>query len=707
MYKKLAPMLLLSVLAACNNQEKKEQSGLSYPVTRKVDTTDTYFGTQIADPYRWLEDDMSKETAEWVKSQNAVTSGYLSTIPFKDKIRERLTKIWNFEKRSTPFKKKNYYFFYKNDGIQNQSVLYVQDGQNGEPRLLLDPNTMAEDGTVSLAELGVSKDGKYLAYTINRAGSDWSEIHLLDIGTGKKLEDEIKWVKFSEIAWKGDGFYYSAYDAPKGGSELSAKNEFHKIFYHKVGESQSKDQLVYEDKEHPLRNFAVRTTEDQKFLVLYGSESTSGTSIAVKELDKPNAAFVPVVENFDNNYTVIHNEGSELYMVTDKDAPKYQLVAIDIHAKPGSEAWKKIIPEADDLLEGVSLCNGKLVARYLKDVTTRMYVFDIKGKKEHEIVLPGICKVDAFDSDKDDSLAFFSYNTFTAPPVIYKYNIVNNKLDIWFKPQIDFKSDDYETKQVFYTSKDGAKIPMFITHKKGIVLDGNNPCFLFGYGGFNSYYSPEFRIDRAVFLENGGVYAVPGLRGGGDYGEEWHKAGIKCKKQNVFDDFIAAAEFLVKEKYTSSARLAIHGRSNGGLLIGAVMTQRPDIAKVAIPTVGVLDMLRYHKFTIGWAWATDYGLSDNKEEFECLVKYSPLHNVKEAEYPATLVTTGDHDDRVVPAHSFKFISTLQEKQKGSNPVLIRIDTNAGHGAGKPTSKQIEEYSDIWSFVFYNLGMSFQ
>lgn len=699
-------MLILSALAACNNHEEKERAKLSYPATRKVDTVDTYFGTKIVDPYRWLEDDRSKETGDWVKAQNSVTFDYLSKIPFRDKIKERLTKIWNFEKRSTPFKKKNYYFFYKNDGIQNQSVLYVQEGLNSTPRLLLDPNTLAADGTVSLAELGASKDGKYLAYTINRAGSDWSEIHLLEIATGKKLSDEIKWVKFSDISWKGDGFYYSAYDAPKGGSELSDKNEFHKIFYHKVGEEQSKDQLIYEDKLHPLRNFAAKTTDDQKYLVLYGSESTSGTSIAVKELDKPNASFVTLVDNFDNNYYVIHNEGSRLYVVTDKDAPKYQLLAIDIHGKPGYENWKKIIPEADDLLEGVTLSNGKLVARYLKDVTTRMYVFDTDGKKEHEIELPGLCKVDAFDSDKDDSLAFFSFNTFTAPPVIYKYNIVNNKLDVWFKPQIDFKSDDYETKQVFYTSKDGTKVPMFITHKKGIVLDGNNPCFLFGYGGFNSYYSPEFRIDRAVFLENGGIYAIPGLRGGGDYGEEWHKAGIKCKKQNVFDDFIAAAEYLVKEKYTSSAKLAIHGRSNGGLLIGAVMTQRPDIAKVAIPTVGVLDMLRYHKFTIGWAWATDYGLSDNKEEFDCLIKYSPLHNVKEAEYPATLVTTGDHDDRVVPAHSFKYIATLQEKQKGSNPVLVRIDTNAGHGAGKPTSKQIEEYADIWSFIFYNLGINY-
>ena len=707
MIKKIIPVILIGTLIACNNEEKgSDQNKLQYPATHKVDSTDVYFGNKIADPYRWLEDDRSAETGEWVKAQNKVTFDYLATIPFRDKVKNRLTQIWNFEKRTAPFKKGNKYFFYKNDGIQNQSVLYVQEGLSSTPKVLLDPNALAADGTVSLGGLSISKDGKYLGYSINRAGSDWSEIYVMEIESGKKLSDEIKWVKFSDIAWKGDGFYYSAYDAPTSGSELSNKNEYHKIFYHKLGDPQSKDALIYEDKEHPLRNFSASITEDQNLLLLYGSESTSGTSLAVKDLRKPNAPFVWLVKNFENNYGVVHNEGNKLFVITDKGAPKYQLLEIDITGKPDYENWKKIIPESTDLLESVSLCNGKLVAKYLKDVTTRLYVFSMDGKKESEIQLPGICKVDAFDSDKDDSLAFFSYNTFTAPASIYKYNIVTNKMEMWFKPTIDFKSDNFETKQVFYTSKDGTKIPMFITHKKGIKLDGSNPCFLFGYGGFNSYYSPEFRIDRAVFLENGGIYAIPGLRGGGDYGEEWHKAGTKCQKQNVFDDFIAAAEYLVKEKYTSHEKLAIHGRSNGGLLIGAVMTQRPDIAKVAIPTVGVLDMLRYHKFTIGWAWATDYGTSENKEEFDCLIKYSPLHNVKEQEYPATLVTTGDHDDRVVPAHSFKFIATLQEKQKGSNPVLIRIDTNAGHGAGKPTAKQIEEYSDIWSFIFHNLGMKY-
>jgi prolyl oligopeptidase len=708
MLKKIFPIILFAALVSFTIvKQNGDQPKIKYPSTRKVDTVTDYFGTKIADPYRWLEDDRSAETGEWVKAQNVVTFDYLSKIPFRDKIKERLTKIWNFEKVTAPFKKGKNYFFYKNNGIQNQSVFYVQEGLNGTPKILLDPNALAADGTASLGGMAISKDSKYLAYSINRAGSDWEEIFVMEIEEAKKLADDIKWVKFSDIAWKGDGFYYSAYDAPKKTtSELSNKNEYHKVYYHKVGDDQSKDVLVYEDKNHALRNFSASTTHDEKLLLLYGSESTSGSSLAVKELDKPNSPFITLVDNFENNYSVVANDANFLYVTTDKGAPKYQLLKIDIHGKPDYENWKKIIPQSTDLLESVAESNGKFIAKYLKDVTTRLFIFDKEGKKEKEIVLPGLCKVDALDSDKDDSLAFFSYNTFIAPPVIYKYNIVTNKMSIWFKPVIDFKSDDFETKQIFYTSKDGTKIPMFITCKKGLVLDGNNPCFLFGYGGFNSYYSPEFRMDRALFLENGGVYAIPGLRGGGDYGEDWHKAGTKCQKQNVFDDFIAAAEYLIKEKYTSHAKLAIHGRSNGGLLIGAVMTQRPDLARVAIPTVGVMDMLRFHKFTIGWSWTSDYGSSDNKDEFNCIIKYSPLHNLKEVEYPATLVTTGDHDDRVVPAHSFKFIATLQEKQQGNNPVLVRIDTNAGHGAGKPTSKQIDEFADIWSFVFYNLGMKY-
>lgn len=708
MFKKFSPMILLAVFAACGSNEKEQkQTAMSYPETQKVDTVDTYFGNKIPDPYRWLENDRSEETGNWVKAQNATTSDYLSKIPFRDKIKERLTKIWNYEKKSAPFKKGSNYFFYKNDGVQNQSVLYVQEGLGGTSKVLLDPNALASDGTASLGVTSISKNGKLLAYSVNRAGSDWSEIYVMEIATGKKLSDEIKWVKFSNIAWKGNGFYYAAYSAPKTGeSELSNKNEYHKLFFHTIGNTQDKDVLVYEDKEHALRTFSGQTTEDEKLLILYSSESTSGNSVAVMNIAKTNTSFVTLVDNFENNYNVIDNDGNKLYIITDKNAPKYQLLEVDYTSKINLDSWKKIIPESTDLLVGVSFCNDKLIANYLKDVTTRLHIFTRDGKKENEIQLPGLCKVENIESSKKDTLAFFSYNTFIAPPVIYKYNIITNQLSVWFKSEIDFKSENYETKQIFYTSKDGTKIPMFITHKKGIKLDGTNPCFLFGYGGFNLYYSPGFKIDRAVFLEKGGIYAIPGIRGGGEYGEDWHKAGIKCLKQNVFDDFIAAAEYLIKEKYTSSSKLAINGRSNGGLLIGAVMTQRPDLAKVAIPTVGVMDMLRYHKFTIGWSWASDYGTSDSLAEFNCLIKYSPLQNIKAAEYPATLVTTGDHDDRVVPAHSFKFIATLQEKQKGTNPVLIRIDTNAGHGAGKPTSKQIEEDADIWSFVFYNLGMTY-
>ena len=699
-------MIAAFALQSCSNSEPNQTPGMFYPQTRKTDTVDTYFGKKIADPYRWLEDDRSPETADWVKAQNGMTFDYLNKIPYRNKIKDRLTKLWNFERYSPLTKKGKYYFFYKNDGIQNQSVLYVQEGINGLPKLLLDPNKLDEQGTTSLGGVQASKDGKYLAYTINKAGSDWSEIHLLEIESGKKISDEIKWVKFSDIAWYGNGFYYSAYDAPKGKSELSSKNEFHKIYYHKLGTVQSADELVYQDKAHALRNFSASVTDDQQILLVSGSESTSGNTLMAKDLSKPNAPFVTLVDNFDNNYTVVHNVGKKLYVLTDKDAPKYQLIAIDI-SNPEAKNWKTIIPQIDNLLESVHPANGSLITSYLKDVSSKMVVFNLEGKNEYELTLPGLCKVEGLSSDNEDSLVFFSYNTFTAPAVIYKYNMQSKDLKETFKSVIDFKSEDYETKQVFYTSKDGTKIPMFITHKKGIKLDGNNPCFLFGYGGFNSYYAPEFRIDRAVFLEQGGVYAIPGLRGGGDYGEEWHKAGIKCLKQNVFDDFIAAAQYLIKEKYTSSAKLAINGRSNGGLLIGAVMTQRPDLAKVAIPTVGVLDMLRYHKFTIGWAWVSDYGSSENEEEFNCLLKYSPLHNIKPANYPATLVTTGDHDDRVVPAHSFKFIATLQENQKGPNPVFVRIDVNAGHGAGKPTDKQIEEAADIWAFVFYNIGFNYK
>lgn len=706
--KKLVYLSPLAFLFACGNQtqQKVAEAGvnLSYPKTKKVDTSNVYFGTTIADPYRWLEDDNSAETAEWVKAQNQLTFGYLSTIPFRDKVKERLTKVWNYTKYTTPFKEGKTIFFFKNDGIQNQSVLYVQDDEKAEPRILIDPNTLSADGTTSLAVPVPCEGGAMLGYQLSKAGSDWAEIHVKDVKTGTDKPDVIKWVKFSGIAWKGsEGFYYSRYDAPKDGHAFSNKNEYQKVYYHKMGDAQEKDVLVYEDKQHPLRNFAGGISDDKKILIIEASESTSGNSVMVKDLTKANAPFKVIVDNFENNYGIIDHINGELLVLTDKNAPKYQLVLINPD-KPQPENWKKVIPESNDLLQTVTIANGKIIAKYLKDVTTKIVVYNMEGKQESELKLDGMGMVDEINASKKDSVLFYSFVNYITPFTIYKYNVNTNQSSVHFKPQVDFKSDEYETKQVFYPSKDGTKIPMFITHKKGIKMDGTNPCFLYGYGGFNISNTPRFSTTNIIFLEQGGIYAVANLRGGGEYGEEWHKNGTKCNKQNVFDDFIAAAEYLFNEKYTSSEKLAIHGRSNGGLLVGATMTQRPDLAKVALPGVGVLDMLRYQKFTIGWAWATDYGTSDNQEEYNCLIKYSPLHNVKKVAYPATMVLTGDHDDRVVPAHSFKFAATLQENHTGKTPMLIRIDVNAGHGAGKPTSKLIEEQADVWSFVFQNLGV---
>jgi prolyl oligopeptidase len=698
------PALAALVLTSCSGDSGSKIPAVTYPETRKTDTVDDYFGTKVADPYRWLEDDNSEETKNWVKAQNKVTFGYLEQIPSRNKIKERLTKIWNFEKMSTPYKKGKYYIYTLNNGIQNQALMYYRDGLNGTPKVLLDPNTLSTDGTVSLSGTSISHDGKYMAYGTSKSGSDWVEYDVLEIETGKKLTDHIKWVKFSGVSWQGDGFYYSRYDAPKG-SELSAKNEFHKVYFHKVGTSQDEDKLIYNDTDHPNRNFGADVTDDQQWLLVYTTESTSGNALMAMNLAKPNSPMQVIVDNFDNDYGVLDVVGSKMLVRTNKDAPRYRLVEIDIN-NPAPENWKEIIPQQKELLEETALAGDKIVVTYLVDVKTKVYIYDRNGNREGEIPMPGIVNCNSLSGSKKDSLLFYNVVSYTAPASVYKYNVLTKTTALYQKPNIDFNSDDYETKQVFFPSKDGTKIPMFITHKKGIKLDGSNPCFLFGYGGFNISYTPEFRIDRAVFLEAGGVYAVANMRGGGEYGEEWHKAGTKCQKQNVFDDYIAAAEYLVKENYTNKEKLAIHGRSNGGLLIGAVMTQRPDLCKVCIPQVGVLDMLRYHRFTIGRAWSTDYGLSENQDEFKCLYAYSPLHNVKKVEYPATLIVTGDHDDRVVPAHSFKFAATLQANQQGKNPVLIRIDTNGGHGSGKPTMQQIEEYSDIWAFVFENLGVKY-
>jgi prolyl oligopeptidase len=681
----------------------KEISLLPYPETRRDSVVDSYHGTTIADPYRWLENDTAGEVLKWVDAQNEVTQNYLSQIPFRDKIRSRLTEIWNYPKYSSPFKEGDWYYFFKNDGLQNQSVLYRQKGLDGTPEIFLDPNKLSEDGTASLASFTFSKDHKLCAIGVAQSGSDWNEIFVMDVETKEKLSDNIEWVKFSGATWKGNGFYYSRYDAPVKGKAFSNQNEFMKIYYHKVGTPQSADELIFEDKLHPLRYFNASITEDERFMLIYVSEGTSGNEVLIKDLSKNEKVFKTLFNGFENNYAVIDNIGDKILATTDKGAPKYRLVEVDPQ-NPDESNWKTIIAESDDLLDGVSHWNGKLFANYLKDASTRLYRFNADGTGKEEITLPGIGTASGIGGKKEDTETFYSFSSFTNPGEIYHYDFTTGKSTLFRKTEVGFNTDQFETKQVFYASKDGVKVPMFIMYKKGLKLDGKNPTLLYGYGGFNISLTPQFSISRIAFLEQGGVYAIANLRGGGEYGEAWHKAGMLDKKQTVFDDFIAAAEYLITEKYTSSAHLAINGGSNGGLLVGACMTQRPDLFKVAVPAVGVLDMLRYHKFTIGWGWAVEYGSSDNKAQFNFLIKYSPLHNVKEGvNYPATLIMTADHDDRVVPAHSFKFAAELQAKQQqGGNPILIRIDKKAGHGAGKPTSKLIDDATDFWSFVLQNL-----
>jgi len=679
------------------------QTGYYYPRSEKEKITEQYFGTSVDDPYRWLEDDRSTRTEAWVKEQNLVTEKYLVNVSVRNKIKARLTELWNFNKETAPYKKGNSFFCYKNNGLQNQSVLYIKKTLTDEGVILLDPNTLSKDGTTSLSGTSISKNGKTLAYGISKAGSDWVEIHFNDIATKKELPDIIKWVKFSEMSWKNDGIYYSRYEEPIG-SALSQKNQNHKLYFHKIGTTQDKDALIYEDKTHPDYNFSASVSDDERYLSIYTSQSTSGHMLMIKDLTNPQAKFITIADNFDFENSIIDNIGGTFYLLTNNKAPKYKLVSFTLDS-PESASWKTILPETNNLLEGVRLCNNKIVANYLQDVTSKIFCYSTEGKPEKEIQLPGLCRMSSFNSDKSYDFATYSLVQFTAPEQTYYLDTKTWESKLIFKPKINFNSENYITEQVFFPGKDGAKIPMFITHKKGLVMNEETPCFVFGYGGFNISLAPEFRIDRAVFIEAGGIYCVPNLRGGGEYGEDWHKAGTKCMKQNVFNDFISACDYLVAKKFTSYKKIAIHGRSNGGLLIGAVMTQRPDICKVALPTVGVLDMLRFHMFTIGRAWTVDYGCSENKEEFECLYKYSPLHNVSVNRYPATLVLTGDHDDRVVPAHSFKFAATLQEKNKSENPMLIRIDVNAGHGSGKPTSKQIDEFSDMWAFVFHNLNIN--
>jgi len=697
---------MLITFIACNQPKEKQQMKFSYPLTLKDTTIDNYFGIKVADPYRWLENDTSKETAEWVKAQNELTFDYLSKIPYREKIKERLTQIWDYPKITAPFKRGGHVFFFKNDGLQNQNVLYIKENVDSkDEKVLLDPNKLSDDGTIALSSLGISKDGKYLAYGISRGGSDWNEIFVLDIKTGEKLSDHIEWVKFSGISWYKDGFYYSSYDKPVEGKELSNINEYHKIYYHKIGTGQTDDKLVYQNLDYPKRNYGVKVSEDEKVLIMTETESTHGNALYYKDLSKKENNFIKLAEGFEYEFGTIEHIDGELLVQTNFEAPKYKLISINL-GNPSMESWKDIIPEKENVLESCQIIGGKIISRYMKDAYSLAEIYELNGEFVAKVQLPGIGTVSGFNGRKDENIAYYSFSSYTTPGIIYKFNVEKNTSEIYLEPGIDFDPTPYETKQVFYKSKDGTKIPMFVTHKKGLEMDGNNPTLLYGYGGFNISLTPGFSITKVIWMENGGVVAVANLRGGGEYGEEWHEAGTKLQKQNVFDDFIAAAEFLIENKYTSSKKLTIQGGSNGGLLVGACLNQRPDLFAVGLPAVGVMDMLRFHKFTIGWAWTGDYGSSDNEDEFHYLYKYSPLHNIsKDVEYPATLVTSADHDDRVVPAHSFKYIAELQSKYQGENPVMIRIGVKAGHGGGKPTSKIIEEYADLWSFAFFNMGVT--
>ena len=667
-------ILLLSgiMVMSCTPQQKK----LTYPKAEKVDTVDVYFGTEVADPYRWLENDTSAATAAWVEAENKVTNEYLAQIPFRKQLLERLTNLANYEKIGAPFKKHGKYYFYKNDGLQNQSVLYVQDSLEGEPRVFLDPNKLSDDGTVALTGLSFSHDGKYAAYTISRSGSDWTEIYVLDTVTGQLLDDHIEWAKFTGAAWQGDGFYYSAYDAPVKGKEFSNVNENHKVYYHKIGTPQTEDKLIYQNPAYPKRFYYTGTSEDERILFVYESGAGRGNNLFIKDLKKANAPFIQLTTDFDYQYSPIEVIDNNVYIFTNYGAPKNRIMVADIN-NPKLENWKELIPEMESVLSSAEVIGGKLFLTYDKDASNHAYVYSQKGEHMHEIKLPSLGSV-GFSGTKDDKECFFVFTSFTTPGTIYKYDMDKNSYELYRAPKVEFNSDDFVTEQAFFPSKDGIMIPMFLTYKKDLERNGNNPVFLYGYGGFGISLNPGFTTSRIPFLENGGIYAQVNLRGGSEYGEEWHIAGTKMQKQNVFNDFISAAEYLINNKYTNPDKIAIVGGSNGGLLVGACMTQRPDLFKVAIPQVGVMDMLRYHKFTIGWNWASDYGTSeDSQEMFEYLKGYSPLHNLKPGtKYPATMVTTADHDDRVVPAHSFKFAATLQECNDGTNPTIIRIDSKA-------------------------------
>lgn len=697
-----AALLLLSQSTAISQK-------LTYPQTKKVNHTDTYFGVQVPDPYRWLEDDNSAETAQWVESENKVTFAYLETIPYRQQVKKRLENLYNYPKYTAPFHRGDTYFFYKNDGLQNQSVLYIQQGLDGTPEVLIDPNKLSADGTARLGAFSLTRDGKLAVVGISRSGSDWQDYFVMETATKNYYPDTLLWIKASGASWLGDGFFYSRYDAPEKGKELSSKNVNQKVYFHKIGTSQSVDELIYEDEANPERFNSVSTTEDQRFAFLTISErgkGKEGNALFYRDLSKGEKSFQPIVgEIGEFTFNVIDNVGDKLLVRTDKGAPNGKVVLID-PKNPSEKNWKEILPEKPEPLQGTSSVGGKLIVTYLKDVSTRAYVYSLSGKMENEIKLPALGIAGGFGGQHLDKSVFYTFTSFTFPPTIYKYDLASKKSTLFRSPEIShFNPSDYVTKQVFYKSNDGTKIPMFIVYKKGLALNGKNPTLLYGYGGFNISTTPGFSPTRLALLEQGFVYASANLRGGGEYGEKWHQGGIKLKKQNVFDDFIAAAEYLIINSYTSPKMLAIQGGSNGGLLVGAVINQRPELFRVAIPQVGVMDMLRYHTFTIGWNWKPDYGSSENEDEFKAIYKYSPLHNIRSGvKYPATLITTADHDDRVVPAHSFKYAATMQDQYKGDNPILIRIQTRSGHGASS-TTKALEETADIYSFIFYNLGIT--
>lgn len=699
----LSLLTLLIVMSCKKEQPKKENITVKYPETKKVDTVTNYFGTEIKDPYRWLEDDKSAETEAWVKAENEVTHAYLNNIPYRKELEERLEKLWNYEKIGSPYTEGKYTYYSKNDGLQNHNVIYRKDN-SGKEEVFLNPNQFSEDGTTSLAGLSFTKDASLAAYSISEGGSDWRKIIVLNTETKEIIEDTLIDVKFSGISWKGnDGFFYSSYDKPKG-SELSAKTDQHKLYYHKLGTQQKDDAIIFggtESEKH--RYISGNVSEDQNYLTISASTSTSGNKLFIKDLTKPNSKLIPIVNHTNSDTYLVENVGTKLYLYTNLNAPNGKIVTVDA-SNPSEENWKDFIAETKNVLS-ISKGSGYFFAEYMVDAVSKVSQYNYEGKLIRQVDLPGIGSIGSISGKKEDKELYYSFTNYNTPTSIYTYNASNGKSTLYWKPEIDFNSDNYTSEQVFYNSKDGTKIPMLITYKKGIKLDGKNPTILYGYGGFNISLTPRFSITNSVWLEQGGIYAVPNLRGGGEYGKEWHKAGTQMQKQNVFDDFIAAAEYLISNQYTSSSYLAISGRSNGGLLVGATMTQRPDLMQVALPGVGVLDMLRYHTFTAGAGWAYDYGTAEqSKEMFEYLKAYSPVHNVKKGvTYPATMITTGDHDDRVVPAHSFKFAAELQAKQTGTNPTLIRIDVKAGHGAGKPVSMQIKEWADIYGFTLFNMG----